>query len=116
MDLPVRPVVAVTEEQLQHDVEELLGELERWGVVWHHCGDPRRCHGPGGLPDLIAAGPGGLLAAEMKSADGELSADQQAWGWAWSRGAIARVPEYVTLRPDDLASGLIEHRLRSLIG
>jgi hypothetical protein len=114
VDLPVRPVVAVTERQLQADVEGQLMQLEDRGVVWHHCPDPRRCHGPRGLPDLVIAGPGGLVLAELKSADGELSAEQQAWQWALQRGR--GVTSHRLWRPADLSSGRIRSQLALLSG
>lgn len=49
------------------------------GLYVHYCGDARRCEGPG-LPDLIIAGPGGVIFREVKSASApQIRADQKAW-------------------------------------
>ena len=53
----------MTEEEFQKQAE---AECDRLGLLWHHCAQPRRCRGPIGFPDLVIAGPGGLLLAELK--------------------------------------------------
>jgi hypothetical protein len=112
VDLPVRPVVAVNEQQLLAAVvEQLAGQRQ---LVWHHCSASFRCAGPGGLPDLVIAGPGGLVFAELKSAAGELSAGQQAWQWALHT-ASSRTP-FRLWRPADWADGRIQSELALLSG
>lgn len=74
----------MTEAEFQAAAE---AECERLGLLWHHCTDPRRCRGPRGFPDLIALGPRGLVVAELKSADGDTSAEQDRWIYtAWQAG------------------------------
>jgi len=48
------------------------------GVHAHYCRDSLRCEGATGLPDLILAGPGGVLWRELK-AGGDLDDGQRAW-------------------------------------
>jgi hypothetical protein len=66
----------LTETQFQAEVE---GWLDERRLFWHHCPDSRRCAGPRGFPDLLVAGPRGLLVAELKVDGGELSPDQRRW-------------------------------------
>lgn len=49
-------------------------------VSLHHCHDGRRCKGPG-LPDLIIAGPNGLLWREFKTRNDHVRPEQIAWLW-----------------------------------
>lgn len=105
----------MTETGLQREVQALCDE---YGLLWHHCRDSRACYGPRGLPDLIAAGPRGLILAELKSADGDRSADQDLWAWTLTRaaeGGSVRL-DYQLWRPADLASGLIAAELRRISG
>jgi hypothetical protein len=106
-------VVAVNrdEAQLRAAVQKQLLKLGDYGVVWHHCSHPWHCSGSSGLPDLIIAGPGGLVLAELKSATGELSAPQQAWQWALSHSTCFRS---VVWRPADWNNGLVTAELNSL--
>ncbi len=62
---------------------ELIGQFTQlaWnrGLYVHWCGDGRRCEGPG-LPDLIIAGPHGLIFREVKSAAApKVRPDQKSW-------------------------------------
>jgi hypothetical protein len=78
-------------------------ECTRLRLLWHWCRDSRKCSGKPGLPDLIIAGRGGLLLAELKGPDGETRPGQDEWlatlaagrsPWAvwypvhWETGAI----------------------------
>lgn len=103
----------MTETELQREVQALCDEL---GLLWHHCRDSRACDGPRGLPDLIVAGPRGVLFAELKSEDGDRSADQDLWGWTLTRAAEgeSRRMNYRLWRPAHLASGLIATELRRI--
>lgn len=103
----------MTETELQDRVQTLCDEL---GLLWHHCRDSRACNGHKGLPDLIIAGPRGLLLIELKSEDGDRSADQDLWAWTLSKaaeGGTVRL-DYQMWRPADLASGLIATELRRI--
>lgn len=96
------------ERQLQHDVEKLASDL---GLLWHHCPHPVRCRGRRGFPDLIIAGPGGLVAAELKGFGGVRSPGQVTWGYTLQAGGVS----YQLWRgPLDWASGRIEDQLHAI--
>lgn len=103
----------MTETELQREVQALCN---KYGLLWHHCRDSRACYGPRGLPDLIVAGPRGVLFAELKSEDGDTSADQDLWAWTLTRAAeVGSVRlDYQMWRPADLDSGLIATELRRI--
>jgi hypothetical protein len=90
----------MTEARFTRDVGELAGSM---GLLWHHCGDSRRCQGNRGFPDLVIAGEHGILPAELKMPDGETSAGQDLWAWTISQAGLS-VPVY---HPADLESGRI---------
>lgn len=91
----------MTETELLVEIQDLLERHRE--IRWHHCGDSRRCGGKTGLPDLVIAGPGGLLFAELKTDTADTSAAQDAWHWLLSRPGV-RVEIW---RPQDLADGFI---------
>lgn len=98
----------MTEAELVAEVSKLCGQL---GLLWHHCRDARCCRGPRGLPDLIVAGPRGVIFAELKSEDGDTSPDQDLWLWTVAKGKRAGVELW---RPRDLQSGIIRAVLEAL--
>ena len=61
-----------------------------------------------GFPDLVIAGPGGVLFRELKSAAGTLSAEQRMWLHALKSADVG------VWRPADLQSGRIEQELRAV--
>lgn len=69
----------MTENQLYQGIVALLEE--RPVLLWHHCRDSRACDGPRGFPDLVVIGPKGIIFAEIKSADGDTSAEQDLFGY-----------------------------------
>ena len=69
----------MTETEFQASVERML--RARPPLLWHHCRRPEFCAGTPGLPDLIIAGPGGILLPELKSAFGDLDTGQRRWRW-----------------------------------
>ena len=83
---------------------------ERYGVLVHHCGDSRRCTGDRGLPDVILAGPRGLLFVELKSSMHGLTEGQRTWHWML-KAAGAQV---VTWLPSHFRNGQAEAVVRSL--
>ena len=87
----------MTERELQAELE---AECDRLGLQWHVCGDPRRCRGPRGWLDLVAAGERGMAFIENKSADGDTSAAQDLWHWTIWKATGRQVHVF---RPDDLA-------------
>lgn len=76
------------------------------GLKWHHETDSRKTKS--GWPDLVIAGPGAVIFAELKKQNGRVSASQQEWLDKLS-GAGARV--YVW-RPSDWEQ--VEKTLRNL--
>lgn len=88
-------VAPVSEAELTSDV---IGLADSLGLLWHHCPDSRRCKGNPGFPDLLVAGPRGLVLAELKSEHGETSADQDLWLWTLRQAEI----EAIVARPGSL--------------
>ena len=98
----------MTEAEL---VTEVMALADSFGLLYHHCGDSRHCSGPKGLPDLIIAGPGGVLFAELKSDTGVTSADQDMWAWVFHQvGRTVRL-----WRPADLKDGRIRQELELIV-
>ena len=86
----------MTETELQAELEDMCTGL---GLLWHHCGDPRRCRGQRGWVDLVAAGEHGMVFIELKSAGGQTSAAQDLWHWHLYKGGHT----VHVFRPGDLA-------------
>lgn len=108
----------MTETELLHDVTRLAAAK---GLLVHHCTDSRRCDGHRGFPDLVIAGPKGLIFAELKAAGGETSADQDLWLWMLheidnrcSCECERRCSLDAVWCPADLESGRIEQALALL--
>lgn len=104
------------------DEKQLLArvanEANSRGLLWHHCQDSRECSGQPGFPDLLIAGTRGIMIAELKSADGETSADQDQWRWVLSKADLncsrecERMGNFHQLwRPADLIDGTIGREL-----
>ena len=92
------------EKDLQRAVTDLCDLM---GILWWHDNDSRRNNS--GLPDLILVGES-VLWVELKSAKGRLRDGQKAWIEALEAAGQA----VAVWRPDDLRSGEITSRLRSL--
>jgi len=82
----------VTEAEFQRRITDFCDWL---GLKWHHETDSRRSRK--GFPDLVIAGPGGAIFAELKSEKGRVSKEQQEWLDALA-GAGA---EFYLWRPSD---------------
>ena len=97
----------------------LIAQFEQlaWdrGLYVHCCGDGRRCEGPG-LPDLIIAGPRGVIFREVKSAAAPaLRDDQKAWLRMLGLGKRGDLPPVARVwRQDDLDSRDAERELDRL--
>lgn len=63
------------EDQLQEAILELCKYLR---LKVFHVYDSRKSAGPG-FPDLVIAGPGGVVFAELKSEKGSVSLSQTEW-------------------------------------
>lgn len=98
----------MTHVELQAAVIALCKEL---GLLWHCCGDPRRCLGPRGFPDLFIAGPGGVIIAELKTEYDDTTAEQDLWGWTLTRALPAA---WTVWRQEQLADGTIRTELEEL--
>lgn len=95
------------ESELLSLVTDRADEL---GLLWHHCRDSRHCDGTRGFPDLLLAGPGGVLLAELKSDTGSSGPGQPRWRWSL---AAVGVPA-VTWWPRDWRSGAVSAALEVL--
>lgn len=96
----------MTEAELLAEVTDLCGQL---GLIWHHCAASARCRGPRGFPDLVIAGLGGVIFAELKTTEGDTTAEQDRWLYTLARSNLdTRV---FTWRPADLDAGRIRHWL-----
>lgn len=88
------------------DLQKRITDLCDWlGLVWHHETDSRRSKA--GFPDLVIVGRG-VVFAELKSASGRLSLEQQGWLSSLRRAGA----EVHMWRPEDWPA--IEKRLRAL--
>jgi len=94
----------MTERQLQDCV---MGAARLLGWSAYHTWLSR--HSAPGFPDLILVRAGRLLAVELKSATGRLSAHQE--HWLGVLGAVPGVACHVW-RPADWLDGTIERALR----
>jgi hypothetical protein len=101
----------VTEAEV---VTEITRRADDRALLWHHCPDSRRCRGPRGFPDLFVAGPHGAFVAEVKSADGESSAEQDLWHWTIERGRGGDQCPWHQLRPEDLENGTVDELLDAI--
>lgn len=93
----------MTEAELMEHVRLLCKEL---GLLAFHDHDSRRSWGPG-FPDLVIAGPGGLIFREVKNAVNSLSPEQRRWGSVLSQAGA----DWAPWRPQDLLSGVISRTL-----
>jgi hypothetical protein len=95
----------VSEADLLQAVRDLCGYM---GLSVYHTHDSRRSEP--GFPDIVAAGPGGLLLRELKADKGKVSPEQHRWlSVLRSAGADAGV-----WRPEQLRDGTVERELRGL--
>lgn len=64
----------MTETQFQTRITDLCDYL---GLKWHHEVDSRKSKR--GWPDLVIAGPSGVLFVELKTETGRISTEQRQW-------------------------------------
>jgi hypothetical protein len=76
------------------------------GLLWTYNPDSRRCLGSRGVPDLMIAGPRGVIPAELKESSGSLSQDQEIWA-AW-------LPGFRVWRPEHWVSGRVREDLERI--
>jgi hypothetical protein len=108
----------VNETQLLEQVQALAADL---GLLTHHplthcgrCGTALspRLAGNAGFPDLVIAGPAGVLFRELKSPFGLLRPKQTAWRYQLAAAGM----DWETFRPVDWFSGRIGDQLRAIAG
>jgi hypothetical protein len=87
------------------------------GLLWHHCGDSRKCRGTDGLTDLIIVGPRSMLWAEVKpDAFARLSPGQISWKYALQALSIQTCCfTHVVWTQADVESGAVAAALESLL-
>lgn len=99
------PAETMTEKQL---LESVLNACMWLKLLAYHVRDSRGS--AAGFPDLVIAGPRGVIFRELKSADGETTAEQDLWMWTLCKsGADCQV-----WRPADWYSGAVRARLEQL--
>lgn len=93
---------------LIHDeiVGQVISRADERGLLAHYCRDARRCEGDRGFPDLIIAGQRDVLAAEIKTAGGDTTAEQDLWLWM-----LARKIRVVVWTQRDLETGVVDQVL-----
>lgn len=90
-------------------VRAILGRCAELGLFAHYCRDGRHCEGAG-FPDLVIAGPGGVLYREVKGRDGVLRPEQGAWGFTLQIGG----GDWKVWRPVHWSWGTVDQELRLL--
>lgn len=94
---------------------EVMGLAQRMSLLVHWCSDSRKCYGDKGFPDLVIAGPKGLLFAECKMPNADTSAEQDRWIWTIGEaGGRARDSIVRIWFPVHLENGTIERELEPL--
>lgn len=88
----------------------ILAKARSLGLLAHHCRDGRHCDGAG-FPDVVVAGRGGMLFAEVKTGSGETTGEQDAWFWAFCHNGA--VPCWLW-READWQDGTVERVLSAL--
>jgi hypothetical protein len=84
------------------------GLCKLFGLKWYHPFDSRRS--VSGWPDLVIAGPGGVLYAELKTRRGRVSAPQREWITALEHAGQA----VFVWRPEDFFSCGIQAELAAI--
>ena len=84
----------MSEDELMENIRCLVTDL---GLYAYHAADSRRSWGPG-FPDLVIAGPNGILFREAKTDAGQLSRDQKLSGYRLAESGA----DWGVWRPGDL--------------
>lgn len=97
----------LTEAELQYQVLELC----KWkGLLVYHTRDSRGSQP--GFPDLVIAGPRGLLFRELKSARGQLQPMQRQWRWMLEQAG----QDWAIWQPASLTGGRVNAELAEISG
>src|SRR5215469_3352029 len=99
------PASVMSETELDNQIRAIAKDL---GLKRYHTFDSRKS--PSGFPDLVLAGPGGVLFRELKRQDKKPTAAQQEWLTVLTQaGQDAGV-----WRPSSLLSGQVAHELTAI--
>src|SRR5262249_17983206 len=98
----------MSETRLMESIREIC-KLYRLHAF--HCQDSRGSWGPG-FPDLVIAGPCGVLFREIKTEAGRTTVGQD----GWAATLIEAGADWAIWRPADLITGRIGHELGKLAG
>lgn len=78
-----------------------------FGLMWHFVPDSRRLNCPKGFPDVVIAGPGGVIFRELKTPHHYLTPEQKTWSWTLrSAGADFKVWMPMSFRQGEVRSEL----------
>ena len=97
-------------EKVLPEIIELLDEYAA-SLAWHHCRDSRLCDGGSGVPDLIIAGPRGVLWAEVKPGSWSGLRPRQT---TWKHMLLASGQRHVVWTQADLDNGIVREDLDSI--
>jgi hypothetical protein len=97
----------MTEDELRELVLDLAASL---GLLAFYKGDSRLLATPRGFPDLVLAGPGGVLFREIKSETGRITDGQARWIQLLRRGGA----DVKVWQPVDWIAERIHAELRRL--
>ncbi len=95
----------MSEDELLASVTSLAAWLR---LSAYHTFDSRRS--APGFPDMVIAGPGGVIFAELKSAHGKLTKEQAEWRYVLELAGQA----YKLWHPKDWATGVIADTLKGI--
>lgn len=95
----------MSEKQLDMAIRRLCHDLR---LLVFHAWDARKSGA--GFPDLVIAGPRGLLFAELKTMTGRLRPEQETWRDLLLQGGAA----WHLWRPDSLTDGTIGRHLAQI--
>jgi hypothetical protein len=99
---------AMSEDQLDGHIRDIVADLP--GVLRYHTHDSRKS--PSGFPDLVIAGPGGVLFRELKRQRKDPTGAQDEWLCAVTEGG----GDAGVWRPENLLSGQIARELAAISG
>lgn len=90
----------MTENELMENIRQLVNLSH---LVAYHTRDSRGSWSPG-FPDLIIAGPGGVIFREVKSHQGRLAKSQ----WDWGNRLLEAGADWGVWRPGDWPENITE--------
>lgn len=100
--------VYMSEDMLMEEIRKRCNNLQ---LMAYHVPDSRLAWAKG-FPDLVIAGPSGILIREAKDRDNTLHPLQRRWGSHFERAGF----NWATWRPQDLMTGTIQRQLARIAG